>query len=122
MKNNEALTAMFEGLEVKHPDLSEGIFWSYEDHVFCSALTRKKIDGAFLLNKFPTGWELVEEEPKVVLCPADVGRRVRLENGDIVLVTWCAKDGSAFGSNLCNWDKFGKDDGDSDYNIKELLK
>jgi len=69
-----------------------------------------------------SGWELYEE-PLVHLTPEDVGKRVLLENGDIVLLTWCNKDESEFASVSIIYGRDGKDLSNIEKcSVKEVLK
>jgi len=69
-----------------------------------------------------SGWELYEESP-IHLTPEDVGKRVLLENGDIVLLTWCNKDESEFAGVSIIYGRDGKDLSNIEKcSVKEVLK
>lgn len=101
-----------------HPGLPESFFWAGGKFIYNSG---EEAPGFSLLQKYPDGWEIKDGKPELILCPADVGRRVRLEDGTITLLTRCTKDGNSFGSCVFTWNKFGEVSGDPKYNIKELL-
>jgi hypothetical protein len=122
VNSREALLALLDGKKVRYYkwDKSEYIEMEKES----TSLTDEKGDiQAWNLECYDcSGWELYEE-PSVRLTPEDVGKRVRLENGDIVLLTWCNKDGSEFASVSSVYGRDGKDLSHVEKcSVKEVLK
>ena len=118
MKRSLAIEALFEGLEVFHLDLSDSFFWAGGKFIYSSG---EEAPGFSLLQKYPNGWEIKDGKPELILCPADVGRRVRIMDGGIGLILQCDKAGERFfiGALPYAYSKFGICD--KFQHVKELL-
>jgi hypothetical protein len=117
--NVEALKALLDGHTVCNLAAAPGKALSLSGGVLKDQAGKEWTLSWF--SAFPSGWSLLAEE-ELTLCPADVGRRARLWNGNVILLTWCTKNGQSFSSPVGNYDCNGvSQDGRSEWNIKELL-
>jgi hypothetical protein len=121
MNSREAVQALLDGKKVRYYK------WDKSEYIEMYNVSTRLIDEDgdphyWNLECYDcSGWELYEESP-VHLTPEDVGRRARLRNGNIVLLTWCAKDGQTFSSPNGIYDCNGVSKaGIPEWSIKELL-
>ena len=121
MNSREAVQALLDGKKVRYKDWDPSEYVEMEKESTDIKDERGDPQGWNLECYDSSGWELYEESP-IHLTPEDVGRRARLRNGNIVLLTWCAKDGQTFSSPNGIYDCNGVSKaGIPEWSIKELL-